>query len=61
MKLLIGFVIFKEKRMLLQRSKNAVADLQIVSVKQVNCQGLKWHPFHGKDIAESLAEGTAKG
>jgi hypothetical protein len=47
------------KRMLLQRSKNAVADLTAIDVQAVTCQGLQRHPFPGKDIVKSLAGGTA--
>ena len=46
--------------MLLPRSKNAVADFKAMDIQLINCQGLQWHPFQGKDIVKSLAEGTAK-
>jgi hypothetical protein len=46
--------------MLLQRSKNAVADLMGMALKAFICQGLQRHPFQRKDIVESMAAGTAK-
>jgi len=45
--------------MLLPRSKNAVADLMTMKLKEIDCQGLQRHPFQRKDTVESLAAGTA--
>ena len=30
-----------------------------MNIQEVSCQGLQRHPFHGKDIVESVAGGTA--
>jgi hypothetical protein len=43
---LMGFRGVCEKRMLLQRSKNAAADITVIHFEEITCQGLQRHPFH---------------
>ncbi len=43
--------------MFLQRSKNAVADLIPISLKEITCQGLQRHPFREKIKWKAWPEG----
>jgi len=47
---LIGFRGVCEKRMLLQRSQNAAADIMVIYFERITCQGLQRHPFCPKDL-----------